>query len=137
MVLNKDYRNLKTETMDIDSPTELIEVIKDKTTKIRNVLMSIDNTLITYLHKYLQQVSDSGRLMQFINNRPPTDMKLLLLIWLNGHANISHQDHHMIEHIKRTFDASSDKILAYAKHIAKIKWNEDILIHNLDLLKTL
>lgn len=137
MVLNKDYRNLKTESMDIDSPAELVDIIKDKTTKIRNVLMSIDDSLITYLHKYLQQVSDSGRLMQFINNRPPTDMKLLLLIWLNGHANISHQDHHMIEHIKRTFDAPSDKILAYAKHIAKIKWHDDIIIHNLDLLKTL
>lgn len=137
LILNKDYRNLKTELMDVDTPNELVEIIKDKTTKIRNVLMSIDDNLITYLHKYLQQISESGRLMQFINGRQPTDMKLLLLVWLNGHANLSHQDNHMIEHIKRTFDMPSDKVLDYAKHIAKIKWHDDILKHNLDLLKTL
>jgi len=137
MVLNKDYRNLKTELMDVDSPPELVELLKDKTVKIRNVLMSIDDNLITYMHKYLQHISDSGRLMQFINNRQPTDMKLLLLVWLNGHANVSSHDHHMIEHLKRTFDAPSDKILAYAKHMVKMKWHEDILKHNLDLLKTL
>lgn len=137
-LLNQDYKH-STNNVDINSPKELLNHIQyNSNTNVKTILNSIPHNLIEFLQQYLENKNNDQTLFNFLyDNRNIQDIKLLLLIWLNNHINIHHISNNLITHMKEILlDKPINDIIKYAHNMVKNNvWNDDILKHNLALLK--
>jgi hypothetical protein len=135
-VLNKSYKHVKTERLELHTIKDLVHALNNPEYKARNILSSIDGHLHQQLQQYLEYKNKNDVLDEFLEHRSASDIKVLLLSWLNGVVDFRSVDPMLLQVCEPLLNDSTDNIIKYTKSIAGFPWNVDVLTHNLELLRT-
>lgn len=135
-IKNKDYKKLKTKTADINSIGDVIRELDNKSTKVRSVLLASDGDMHEQIQQHLETKADQNKLFNYLDGRSESDIKLLLLIWLNGVVDFRKLNTQLLDYKNTILTGTSEALVDYGKHMIKFKWNDDVLKHNIELFKS-
>jgi hypothetical protein len=135
-IFNNDFTKRKSELLSIYNIDALEEALDDKTKKVSVILRSISGELCQKLQRLLESKAADRSLYEFLHGRSDTDVKLLLLVWLNGVVDFNNVRTNLATYQQSALNDSPVSLFDYAKRNVKFPWVHDTLIHNLELFKS-
>lgn len=134
-IYNKEFESRKSELEDIRTVAELEKALSDKNNSARTILRSIDGELCARAQDLLERNASEHKLYEYLHSRNDTDVKLLLLVWLNGTVDFNNVQVNLESLFHKHLNVKPAVLLDYAKRTVKFPWNSDVLVHNLELFK--
>lgn len=135
-IFNNDFTKRKSKLLSIYNLDSLEEALDDKTKKVSVILRSISGELCQKLQQLLESKAADRSLYEFLHGRSDTDVKLLLLVWLNGVVDFNNVRVNLATYQQSALNDSPVSLFDYAKRNVKFPWVHDTLIHNLELFKS-